>query len=273
MRELSPRSYRGPTLVLVAAVGVVLYGGLTLTVSGLSSSIASAEGKALLTHLPLLESLPGDLPSYALRFLLSLLCLGALPFLVTLLSGERAASLGLRWPLRGTLRALPFLVLLGLALVAGAVAAYIPDQYAYYPFSKTLLDLVLAGRTWLFPLHAGLYLLFYYLPWELLFRGVLVLVLLRAAGLSVPAEGQRGRLLQILRQPPLLLLVFLQAIPSAVLHLGHPVSEALWAIPFGAALGVLALWTESILPGLAIHAVIGISLDLFILLRYAGILP
>jgi membrane protease YdiL (CAAX protease family) len=74
-------------------------------------------------------------------------------------------------------------------------------------------------------------------------------------------------------QPSLLAVACLQALPSTLLHFGHPWSETLAALPFGLAAGWLALATGSILPGLALHAAAGLFLDLFILLRRAGGLP
>ena len=71
-------------------------------------------------------------------------------------------------------------------------------------------------------------------------------------------------------QPSLLAVACLQALPSTLLHFGHPWSETLAALPFGLAAGWLALATGSILPGLTLHAAAGLFLDLFILLRRAG---
>jgi membrane protease YdiL (CAAX protease family) len=55
-----------------------------------------------------------------------------------------------------------------------------------------------------------------------------------------------------------------------LLHVGHPLSETLGAIPFGLALGVLALRTRSILPGLLLHAAIGLATDTTLVMKQLG---
>ncbi len=226
--------------------------------------------------LPGIGQLPGDLPVYAWRFLLSLTVLGALPLAVALALGESPRSLGLAWP--GPLRPRWLFPLLLAAVILGAlVGAYNGPIFAYYPYTRTLTESRPGGAGG-FLLHAVFYLALYYLPWEILFRGILVFPLVRLVG------GERRR--AVAGQGPagdpaasrgvgaaLLAVACLQALPSTLLHFGHPWSETLAALPFGLVLGWLALATGSLLPGLALHAAAGIFLDLFILLRRAGGLP
>lgn len=263
MKRPTARDFSGLIGVAAAAVGMVLYAAFTPPL--LDAPAAAA--------LPLLGALPGDLPAYAMRFLLAFLALGLGPLAAVLAAGESPRTLGLARP-GGGMRPWMFLPLLAVALLAGLVAAYSPGTFAYYPYSRTLMRRVLAGGWGLFLPHAASYLLLYYLPWELLFRGILILPLVRPwmGGLEEVSSPGR-RLACLLQSPALLAVASLQAVPSALLHFGHPVSESLWAALFGLLFGAVTLQTGSILPGLAFHAATGIGLDLFILLRHAGVLP
>jgi membrane protease YdiL (CAAX protease family) len=241
----------------------------------------------LAASLPGIGALTGDLPVYAWRFLLSFLVLGALPLAAALALGERPGGLGLRWP-RPLPRRWVFPLLLAVVVLGALAGAYNAPIYGFYPYSRTLTESRPGGAAG-FLLHAVLYLVLYYLPWELLFRGILIFPLVRLAGGgpaagSGPAGGRgiaaaSGPAVRIglgaaNRVPPgLLAIALLQALPSTLLHFGHPWSETLAALPFGLALGWLALATGSLLPGLALHAAAGLFLDLFILLRCAGVLP
>jgi membrane protease YdiL (CAAX protease family) len=214
-------------------------------------------------RLPWIGDLPGDLPAYALRFACSFLLLGLLPLLLALALGERPGGLGLRRPRR--LRPRWLYPLLALAILAGVfLGAHTPALFSYYPYSRTM---ALAWGGAGFALHVLLYSSLYYLPWELLFRGILLFPLVRLADRRLAAEGQ-GAVAGI----PLAIVV-LQAIISALLHFGHPFSETLIAFPFGLLLGWLALRTGSLWPCLALHALAGIGQDLFNTLRLAGVLP
>lgn len=238
-------------LLAVAGSGLVAYTYLTPPLGG----------PRLAANLPGIGALPGDLPVYAWRFLLSFLVLGALPLAAALALGERPAGLGLRWP-RPLSRRWVFPLLLAVVVLGSLAGAYNAPIYGYYPYSRTLTESRPGGVAG-FLLHAVLYVPLYYLPWELLFRGILVFPLLRL----LEGRGEAGF------QPSLLAVACLQALPSTLLHFGHPWSETLAALPFGLAAGWLALATGSILPGLALHAAAGLFLDLFILLRRAGGLP
>ncbi len=238
-------------LLFVAGLMMVLYTYLT----------PPLVSQKLIDHLPLLPALPGDLPLYGFRFLASFLLLGVFPLGVALLLGESLSGLGFRVPARSLPAQLQILVLIGCVLI-GVVGAYSPQLYAYYPYSSTLLEIISdRGLSFFFP-HAFLYLLLYYLPWEFFFRGIMIFPLLRLAESQGIREKQH-----------LLLLASLQAIPSTVLHFGHPFLETLGALPFGFVAGYLALKTGSILPVLVIHSLIGISQDFVIAMRVLEVLP
>jgi len=245
---LKLRGAREVAIICASAVGILAFVYLT-------PPIAGAEVYSWLR--PIVE-LDGDLPQYLWRFLVSAVCLGIFPATVAAAAGERASGIGLARPRR----VLPVWGWLIVALVSLGVAiggAYSPGTFGYYPYSRTLVSRIETGGPLVFVLHALLYLLLFYLPWELLFRGILVFPLLRLAS-AAPAGG-------------LLALASLQAVPSALLHIGHPAVESFGAIAFGVAAGALSLHTGSIFPSLALHAGIGIAQDLLIVLRLLGALP
>lgn len=89
--------------------------------------------------------------------------------------------------------------------------------------------------------------LFYYMGWEFLFRGFMLFGL----------EKRFGPLAAIL----------IQTIPSAIIHIGKPVSESFGAILGGLIFGYLAIRTRSIFYPFLLHALLGISTDIFVTLR------
>ena len=247
------RSCRPAVLAAVAGLAMSLYIYLKPPLAKL----------APILRLPWIENLPGDLPAYALRFLCSFLLLGLLPLITALALGERPADLGLRLP--RALRPRWLTPLLAALILAGVLlGAHNPELSTFYPFSRTLTR---AGRGWGFLLHSLLYVLLYYLPWELLFRGILLFPFVRLFDERFPDRAWSGGW-----SVPMTFVV-LQAIPAALLHFGHPFLETLAALPFGIAAGWLALRTGSILPGLALHALAGIGQDLFNTLRALGAMP
>lgn len=247
------RRYREPVLAAVAGLAMVGYIYLKPPLFGPDR----------IRRLPWIGSLPGDLPAYALRFLCSFLLFGLLPLLVALALGERPAGLGLRLPRPLRPRWL-YPLFSGLILIGVFLGAYNPALTAFYPFSRTL---TLAWRGGGFAVHVLFYIVLYYLPWELLFRGILLLPFVRLVDRRFPERPLSGA------SGIPLAIVILQAIPATLLHFGHPFPETLLALPFGIVMGWLVLRTGSLLPGLALHALAGIGQDLFIILRAIGVLP
>jgi len=247
------RRYREALLAAAAGPAAIVYTYLT----------PPLVGAELVGRLPWIGRLAGDLPAYALRFACSFLLLGMLPLILALALGERPSGLGLRRP--RALRPRWLYPLLALVILAAVfLGAHNPALFSYYPYSRTL---ALAWGGGGFALHVLLYAALYYLPWELLFRGILLFPLVRLADRRLADDG-----LGPVNGIPLAIVV-LQAIFSSLLHFGHPFSEILIAFPFGLLLGWLALRTGSLLPGLALHALAGIGQDLFNTLRLAGVLP
>jgi uncharacterized protein len=171
------------------------------------------------------------------------LLLGVLPLGELLLRrGEgpgrlHAHGLGLgdvRFGLRAVLLGAPLC-----ALVAWSGAG-MPEVRAEYPLCRLLATHAeLRLPYWL--AYAALY----YVAWEWCFRGWMLFGLAR-------------------RWPPALA-VLLQTVPSALVHLGKPAGETLGAVPFGLALGWLALRTRSIWYGWFLHVLLGVLTDAMVL--------
>ncbi len=97
-----------------------------------------------------------------------------------------------------------------------------------------------------FAVHAASYLA-YYLGFEALFRGLVQFGLRESFG-----DWNA---------------VLVQTALSTLMHLGKPTGEVYGAVVGGLVFGTLALRTRSLLPVIALHFVLGISLDLFICVR------
>lgn len=242
------RRYRDLATLLAAGVGVVAY----------SYAVSPQVGSEVHAWIGLDAALDGDLPQYVWRFAMSFLLLGLVPFSTALLLGHRPRDLGLRAP-RSMGPGWIWPLVAGGSVLVAAIGAYDPSMSAYYPYSKTLLERISSRGFAVFGLHALLYIVLFYVPWELVFRGILVFPVLRAAGTTDAGA--------------LLLLASLQAVPSALSHVGHPALESFGSLGFGVAAGYLALRTGSILPGLAVHAGVGVIQDLLLAFRFVGILP
>jgi len=230
----------------------------------------------LAAALPFLGGLPFEDAAYWLRFALSFLLLGLAPLGLAALLGDRPAELGLRFD-APILRSPLYWLSLPAAAALGAIGALSPDLASYYPYARGLAGRVAAEGALPFLAHAAAYLLLYYLPWELFFRGFLLLGLAKgsptgaagrarwagtATGVSAGPEGQALAAA----------LVLFQTMPSTMLHVGHPLSELFAAVLAGLGFGVLAWRTRSILPGLLLHAAIGLGTDGLIVLKGAGLL-
>jgi membrane protease YdiL (CAAX protease family) len=257
--------------IALASFSCLLYSAFTPPL--LSSEAAS--------RLPLVGSLPGDLPGYWTRFILSFLLLGLAPALMALAFREKPSELGLslKTPL---LRKPWFWLLLPVAALIGAAGAASPDLGSFYPYSRDLIGLVRKAGLLPFVGHFAAYFFLYYVPWEFFFRGFLVFPFALAAERSFAGRNFAGRSFAgaergrgpdstgQARSAVIAALVLFQTIPSTMLHFGHPLSELASAVAAGLAFGLLAWKTRSIIPGLALHASVGLGTDLFIVLKGAG---
>jgi hypothetical protein len=243
--------------ILLAAFSCLLYSAFTPPL--LTREAAAA--------LPAIGSLSGDLPGYWARFILSFLLLGLAPAALACLFREKPADLGLsiRTPL---LRKAWFWLLVPVAIALGASGAAASDLGSFYPYSRDLIGRVREQGMMPFVGHFAAYLFLYYAPWEFFFRGFLLFPFaLAAERLSARAPGSEadGSKAAILAAA-----VFFQTIPSTLLHFGHPLTELASAALAGIVFGLLAWRTRSIVPGLVLHASLGLGTDLFIVLKGAG---
>lgn len=140
-----------------------------------------------------------------------------------------------KYGFRFVLIALPFL------LWASYVGSSDSAMQMEYPLAKSTMT-----HFYLF-LVVEIFYLIYYISWEFLFRGFMLFGL----------EKKFGALTAIL----------IQTIPSAIVHIGKPVSESFGAIFAGLVFGYLAIRTRSILYPLLLHAAVGIGTDVFVTLR------
>jgi hypothetical protein len=231
------------------------------------------------SRLPLVGSLPGDLPGYWVRFILSFLLLGLAPAALALAFREKPAELGLslKTPL---LRRPWFWLALPIAALIGAMGATSPDLGSFYPYSHDLIGRVREAGIGPFIGHFAAYFFLYYVPWEFFFRGFLLFPFALAAEKAFAAANATASDAQIAgiaadRGPEaggavIAAAVLLQTIPSTLLHFGHPLTELASAVAAGLIFGILAWRTRSIVPGLLLHASIGLGTDLFIVLKGAG---
>jgi membrane protease YdiL (CAAX protease family) len=253
-----------------------------LGLASLSCLLFSAYTPPLLTpkaaaSLPLIGGLAGDLPGYWARFILSFLLLGLLPAALALAFREKPADLGLK--LRVPLLRRPlFWLLIPAGIAVGAIGAAHSALGSYYPYSQGLIARVREAGLGPFLGHFTAYFFLYYIPWEFFFRGFLLLPFALAAqrAFARNAAGQTGTGLQEgggeAGAAIIAALVLFQTLPSTLLHFGHPMSELLGAVVGGVAFGILAWKTRSIVPGLLIHAAMGLGTDGYIVLKGAGLL-
>ena len=199
---------------------------------------------------------PRDTAQYFGRFIASGLLLGAAPVFLLVVLKIPLREVGLAAPKRfWKPRSISVASFIGIGILIGVVGSYDPALRHFYPFHPRLFEISRQSGGVVFLGHTGLYVFLYYLGWETTFRGVLVVFVTEPfVRHSYPSD------------PRLLIVALLQALPSAIIHFGHPQMEILGALLFGFAAGYFALVTRSIVPGLLVHAVAGVSLDLILVL-------
>jgi membrane protease YdiL (CAAX protease family) len=134
---------------------------------------------------------------------------------------------------------------LGLAMLVLAVPLYVnagsPDFQAEYPLAR------MAGRSARLFLLWELCYLVYYVAWEFFFRGFWQIGLSRHLGVI----GAMA----------------LQTAVSTVMHIGKPQGETVAAIAAGVVFGLVAVRTRSVLYVILLHWYVGLTTDLFCILR------
>lgn len=168
-------------------------------------------------------------------FLGIFLVFGVIPAALSrIILGKSPRALGLA---PGDLRTALKLCALGLPVAAASayVASRSPQLPHVYPLGGTL-----TGSLEAFSVHAGTYLL-YYLGFEYLFRGFLLLGL----------EDELGALNANV----------LQSVLATAFHLGKPVLEMLAVFPASLVFGWLTLKTRALWCALLLHWAVGVALD------------
>lgn len=190
----------------------------------------------------------GEMFRHSQKLLGAMVLFGLIPAgIVKCVFREKLADFGLQTGiLKYTVRSFCVLapVMLALGYLSGGVSAF----YAVYPYDPWLLgghETFSAG--WIFFVgYAALYWFAYYLSWEFFFRGFILRGLIPSMGVACA--------------------ILVQTLASTLAHLGHPMTEVFGAIGGGIYWGMLALRTRSIVSGWMQHALLGISLDVFLLL-------
>jgi membrane protease YdiL (CAAX protease family) len=174
-------------------------------------------------------------------------CFFILPVLVVVLVlKESPRNYGLRLATNYRVLGSALFLQLVIAALLYFIYSHQPDQRAIFPYSKYLVQTLSVK---VFALYSACY-FFYYIGWEFLFRGFIQLGTEAAVGVPVS--------------------IMLQVIPSAIIHLGNPVSmpktveETSSAVIMGLIWGVMTWRTRSILFPFLMHYAVGIMFDGFI---------
>ncbi|MDO5580020.1 MAG: CPBP family intramembrane metalloprotease [Planctomycetia bacterium] len=166
--------------------------------------------------------------------------MGVGPFLIVkFLFREKISDYGLRLgDFSRTVRTL--MIYLPIMILISFFSAAEKGFYAVYPYNPWSG----AGSS-AFWIHAVLYLFFYYLAWEFLFRGFIQHGLEASCGLTNA--------------------ILIQTLASVMLHFGHPFTEVLGSIAGGLFWGFIVVRTRSLYSGWLQHAALGIFLDYFLI--------
>ena len=219
-------------------------------------SVTNGSSDSGVTNLLVERAVQPDTAIYIERFAASTLFLGVLPLAALRLSRLPLRTVGFARPRRFGTPVWLIGISLGGAL-AGALVSLNPEVAAYYPFHPRLGELVYSRGEWMGLLHSAAYFVTYYLPWEIAFRGVLVVAV------TDIFIRDRDNVPQVA-----VLIALLHVAPSALLHSGHPVSEIVGAVVFGIGAAYVTVVSRSIFPALIFHAAAGIALDWTIIMRF-----
>jgi len=191
-----------------------------------------------------------DLWQYVYQFAATVLLFWLLPYLITrFYLKENFSSYGLR--LNYNKQAL---MICAIAYPVVIASTYFSSQdpliQAEYPLSK------LIGTTWsVFVAYQSIY-LFYFVAYEIFFRGYLQF------GLKSENAGTKE----------LFIIILIQTVLTTLFHIGKPIPEITAAAAFGPVFGYVAFRYNSVWYGMIIHFVMNIFLDLFTL-HWLHLLP
>jgi membrane protease YdiL (CAAX protease family) len=181
----------------------------------------------------------GDVAAHALSFG-AVFAVAALSLaFATVVRGRRLVEFGLGAP-RNRRVLVVLLALIPVDLLCSYLGSRMPEVREQYPLARSLL--ADRGDVLLYEvLLAGVF----YTAWEAYFRGYLLFSVASAHG------GVAG--------------VLVQTMASCLVHLGKPEAEVLLSVPTGILWGWMAWASRSIWPAWLLHALLGVSTDLFVL--------
>ncbi len=171
-------------------------------------------------------------------FFASFMLFGVVPLLIIrLIFKEPVSSYGLQ--VGDSIFGWKAVALLGPLFVLSAYpSSFMPDFLAEYPLYPGA-----GATTGTFVFHAFSY-LFFYIGWEIYFRGFMQFGLRSSFG-----DWNT---------------ILIQVMASCLVHIGKPAAETYSSILGGLVWGILAFRSRSIVYGLVIHWLLGVALDLFI---------
>lgn len=162
------------------------------------------------------------------------------PILYQVISKNKISSnMGLRWG-DGRAGSIILIFSIPILMIISYISSYQPAFQAEYPLAKNIIS----DHQYIF-IYELAYVVLYYLAWEFYFRGFLLFGL----------KNKYGPMAAIL----------IQTISSSLVHIGKPADEAMASVLAGLIFGAIALRTGSIIYTFILHAVLGVSLDLFII--------
>jgi hypothetical protein len=205
-----------------------------------------------------LSYLEGDLGQYLVRFILFFLLVGIAPFIFAIIINIPLHNAGFNFN-RNFLWSKYFWLAFVVVFLGAISGSFSPELQAYYPLSKTLKDMIRIHPE-IFVIHSFLYLILYYIPWEMSFRGFLLLPFIRNTPVS-----RSGKNYPPIQMNEILWLLIPQIAVTVLLHLPHPFSETLGSITFGIIAGMLTVKFHSIIPALLLHVLAGLTLDFFLI--------
>lgn len=191
-----------------------------------------------------------DLWQYVYQFAVTVLLFWLVPYLITkYYLKEDFSSLGLRLSYNKQA-----LIICALAYTVVIASTYFYSQdpliQSEYPLTK------LIGTSWsIFVAYQSVY-LFYFLAYEIFYRGYLQF------GLKSEHAGTKE----------LIIIILIQTVLTTLFHIGKPTPEITAAAAFGPVFGYVAFRYNSIWYGMVIHFVMNVFLDLFTL-HWLHLLP
>ena len=250
----SIRNYRLVLYILVASLVMVFFTYLTPPLFN----------KPFFSFLVSFDGISIDNAIYLSRFMLSFLLLGIVPLITVFLCGQSPRLLGL------IIRIKPFrwyhmFIFIIIAVTAGVTGGLDKSISGFYPYTHSLITEVQNVGWSRFIIHTVLYGFFYYLPWELFFRGFLILPFIDKL-----IQSDKDLITNSDNRYLLYGIIAFQTIPSTLLHFGHPMTELISAIPAGILFGWLVYKTKSIFPAFILHFIVGISTDATIIFSQLG---